>query len=271
MKFRKVSPSVGLEIKDVNLNEALNEDQKDFLLSTLANTGLLIFRSQEISPAKLVEFSSSLGEARSYTRSQFGLEGFPEILVLSNIKENGRVIGSPVSGRVWHVDGHYMDEIPRATILAMKILHKEGGNTSFANMQAAWLKLPKAVAESVENLRINISRVQSREYNYPERGPVTDKEREEWKNVIHPLLLHHPVNGRLGLGVGGNVPWNIPGMSPEEAIPLVTFCQEWCTRKEFVYEHVWREGDVLVWDNWTVMHKASPYSGDRLLHRTTIY
>ncbi|PMR78716.1 TauD/TfdA dioxygenase family protein [Billgrantia endophytica] len=271
MKLRKVSPNVGVEVTGVDLNESLSEIDYVRLVSILENTGLLIVRNQDISPRSLIDFTRYFGKACAYTRSKFELEDYPEILVLSNIKKDGKGIGSPVSGRAWHIDGHYLDEFPRATILAMKILQKEGGNTHFANIQAAWSSLPEEVANRVKTLKATISRVKSREYNYPERGPATPEEVEEWEDVIHPVLIRHPVTGRAGLGVGGNVPWDIHGIDDVSALSLMTFLQEWTIRPEFTYEHVWREGDVIAWDNWTVMHKASPYSGERLLFRTTAF
>jgi len=271
VEISKISANVGAEIKGIDLRRDLSDDDRDALSSTLANTGLLVIRSQDLDPVDLLQFSRHMGEIRAYTRSSFALEGFPEILVLSNLEKDGMKVGSAVSGRVWHVDGHYLDEIPRATILSMKILQKQGGNTSFTNMQAAYAKLPDRIADRVENLNVTINRVKSRTYNYPERGPATDEEREMWKDVVHPVVLRHPVTGRGGLGVGGNVPWEIDGLDASEGIPLITFLQEWAARPDISYEHVWRDGDVLVWDNWTVMHKASPYTGDRLLHRITVF
>ena len=267
----KISTNVGAEVTEIDLRQNLSDENRDALSCTLANTGLLVIRSQNLEPAELLQFSRNIGEVRAYTRSSFELDGFPEILVLSNLEKDGKKVGSAVSGRVWHVDGHYLDEIPRATILSMKIVQKQGGNTSFTNMQAAYAKLPDRISDRVENLNVTISRVESRAYNYPDRAPATDEERASWKDVVHPVVLRHPVTGRGGLGVGGNVPWKIDGLDASEGIPLITFLQEWAARPEFSYEHVWREGDVLVWDNWTVMHKAAPYTGDRLLHRTTVF
>jgi len=271
MKCSAISSNVGVEVKDIDLNDAISKQDQQTLQSLLTTTGLLVIRKQNISPEKLIEFTNLFGEIRAYTRSNFELNNYPEILVLSNIVKDGRGVGSPVSGRVWHLDGHYLDEIPKATLLAMKIKQEEGGNTCFSNIQAAWANLPDRVAAMAENLNIIISRVKSREYNYPERGPATEEEIKEWPDVTHPILLSHPDTDRIGLGAGGNVPWDIESLSKSEALPLITFLQEWSVRPEFTYEHIWQEGDILVWDNWTVLHKASPYSGERLLHRTTAF
>ena len=271
MQLSMLSRSVGLEVSGLDLTGDLSNQEIQTLRKGLQDSGLLVIRNQKLDPENLLKFSHHLGEIAAYTRSKFSLEEYPEVLVLSNVTSNGKPKGSAVSGRVWHVDGHYLDHIPSATILSMQILQTEGGNTSFANMQKAYEALPRNIIDKIQDLELVVSRTQSREYNYPERGPATPAEIEEWKNVVHPIVLRHPQNDRNGLGVGGNVPWSIEGLDQEEALPLMTFLQEWTVQRQFIYEHVWKAGDVIVWDNYVVMHKASPYSGDRLLHRTTVY
>ncbi len=271
MKLSRISKNVGVEVSGINLSNDMSKGDLFNLQNGLQNSGLLVIRDQDVSPERLLSFSKYFGEIAAYTRSKFSLEGYPDILVLSNVMKDGKMKGSPVSGRVWHIDGHYLDNIPSVTILSMKTLQRQGGNTYFANMQRAWELLPGSIAPRVFGLEMVVSRTKSREYNYPERGPATPEEAKEWKDVIHPMLLMHPRTGRNGLGVGGNVPWEVSGLDAAASIPLITFLQEWVAQPDFTYEHVWREGDVIIWDNLVVMHKASPYEGDRLLHRTTVY
>src|SRR5207237_5106325 len=112
------------------------------------------------------------GELASYTRDEFGQSEHPQILVLSNIETNGKPIGSPVSGRVWHTDGHYLERPPAGSFLYAIEIPKRGGDTLFANMAAAYEALPGRIKAAASGLRVVISRVQSRPYNYPDRPPL---------------------------------------------------------------------------------------------------
>ncbi|KLU15230.1 hypothetical protein AFK69_19435 [Xenorhabdus sp. GDc328] len=249
----------------------LTDSAKEKLTRLLANNGLLVIRQCDLSPDQLIAFSRIFGEVVAYTRSSFSLPSHPDILILSNIEANGKTIGSPVSGRVWHLDGHYLEKIPACTVLNMKTLQRAGGDTWFANMQLAYDQLTPEIKEKISELKVVISRVQSRPYNYPDRGEATPEERAAWPDVTHPVVLEHPETGKKALAVGSNVPWKIVGQDKYSATALITFLQEWVRRERFTYRHVWREGDLLIWDNRVVMHKASPYQGARMLYRTTTF
>lgn len=268
MLVSKLSNALGVEIRDFCFSDVSNRNESYFR-EMLANNGLLVIRNCRLEPNELLRFSNFFGKITSYTRSKFSLESHPEILILSNVIVNGKEVGSPVSGRVWHIDGHYLDEIPSNTILNMRTLQESGGDTYFSNMQAAYSSLSQQTKKKIEKLNLIISRVKSRPYNYPERGPLTEEELAEWKDVIHPIVLRHPTTDKKALAVGGNVPWQITGFDKYSSIALVTFLQEWAALARFQYKHVWRNNDLIIWDNRVVMHKASPYQGDRLLYRTT--
>lgn len=224
-------------------------------------------------PQQQINFSRQFGEVSSYTRSKFALEDYPEVLVLSNITRDGKLIGSPVSGRVWHTDGHYIETPPAGSMLYALEVPPEGGDTWFANMRTAYEALPETVRKKIDDLTVVISRVQSRPYNYPERGLPTKEEISEWADMQQPMVLVHPVSGKRAIYAGGNVPWRILGLDQDESDPLVTFVQEFSTRPQFTYRHKWRAGDIILWDNRSAMHRATAYDSTRyrrLMHRTTI-
>jgi taurine dioxygenase/putative 2-oxoglutarate oxygenase len=226
-----------------------------------------------MTPAQHVEFTKRFGETFAYTRSQFNDEEYPEILILSNITRDGKPIGSAYSGRVWHSDGHYLTEPPIGSMLFAREIPPVGGDTWYANMFAAYDALPESVKERIDDLKVVISRVQSRPYNYPDRPAPTAQERAEWIDVTHPLVRVHEVNGRKALYAGGNVPWRIEGLPETQSVPLITFLQEFAIQPRFTYCHKWRVGDILLWDNRSAMHRATYYdhvAHRRLLHRTTI-
>jgi taurine dioxygenase/putative 2-oxoglutarate oxygenase len=266
-----ITPWIGTEVSGIDVNQPIAAGDFERIYRAWIDTTILLFRGQSMTQDQQVAFTARFGEVVSYTRRQFS-DGESQVLILSNIVENGRVIGSPVSGRVWHTDGHYMPDPPAGSMLHAVEVPPAGGDTWFANMFAAWEALPEAVKQRIAGEQVIISRVQSRPYNYPERGPATEAERAEWIDMPQPMVRTHPENGRKAIYAGGNVPWRIVGMDASESAPLVTFVQEFSVMPRFTYRHRWLAGDILIWDNRSAMHKATPYDLEhtrRRMHRTT--
>ncbi len=273
MELVPIAEHIGVEVRGIDVTAPISATDFDRIYEAWIDNTILLFRGQSMTPEEQVNFSRRFGEVVSYTRKEFSEGEQPEILVLSNITKDGKLIGSPVSGRVWHSDGHYLKDPPSGSMLYAIETPPEGGDTFFANMFAAYEALPEVTKRRIENLEVIISRVQSRPYNYPERGPATDQQRREWMDVPHPMVLTHSENGRKALYVGGNVPWRIVGLDESESAPLVTFVQEFAAMPRFVYRHKWKPGDIILWDNRSAMHRAAYYDGDRyhrLMHRTTL-
>jgi len=268
-----ITDTIGTEVRGVDVND-LSARDFDRVYEAWIDTTILLIRGQRMTPEQHIAFSRRFGDVVSYTRQKFGAQEHPEILVLSNILRDGEPIGSPYSGRVWHTDGHYLTVPPAASMMYAIEVPPVGGDTSFANMFAAYEALPAVTRERLEGLRVVISRVQSRPYNYPDRPAPTAAQRAEWVDVSHPIVRPHEVSGRLALYAGGNVPWRIEGMPEHESAPLMTFVQEFAVQPRFTYRHRWEPGDIILWDNRSAMHRASPYdemNHRRLMHRTTIY
>lgn len=273
MELKPLTDTIGTEVIGIDVTKPISQSDFDRMYRAWIGTTVLLFRGQRMTPAQQIEFTRKFGEIASYTRRKFSEQQQPEILVLSNIIKDGKQIGSPVSGRVWHTDGHYLRIPPAGSMLYALQIPDQGGDTWFANMVAAYEALPVRVKEQIENKKVVISRVQSRPYNYPNRPAPTPAEIEEWADMPQPMARVHPESGRKALYAGGNVPWHIEGMSKNKSAPLVTFVQEFAVRPEFTYCHKWRAGDVILWDNRSAMHRATPYDDtcyQRHMHRTTI-
>jgi alpha-ketoglutarate-dependent taurine dioxygenase len=263
---------IGTEVRGVDVSRRIPAVDFERIYQAWIDTTILLFRDQCMDGAQQLALTDRFGARISYTRKRFSNDDAPEVLILSNVRENGRLIGSPVSGRVWHTDGHYLADPPAGSLLYAIETPPEGGDTLFANMFAAYECLPERIKARIADLRVVISRLQSRPYNYPDRPPPTEAERAEWLDMPQPVVRVHPANGRKALYVGGNVPWRIVGMDLSESAPLVTFLQEFSVMPKFVYRHRWRPGDIIVWDNRSAMHKATYYDGEkyrRRMHRTT--
>jgi taurine dioxygenase/putative 2-oxoglutarate oxygenase len=273
LSLRHPTQATGVEVSGIDVSRPLPDETVVELRKVWLEKTVLVLPGQNLAPQDLIRFTTRFGVPLVYTRAENSLAGYPEILVLSNIKENGCLIGSPASGRYWHTDGHFLRKPPAASFLYAREAPTEGGDTHFANMVAAYAQLPEATRRRIDGRRVIISRVQSRPYNYPNKPPVTEAERAAWPDMPQPMVRTHPETGRRALYVGGNVPWRIQGMAEEESAPLITGLQDFATQPEFVYIHRWRVGDLVVWDNRSSMHRATAYdetSSRRLMYRTTI-
>lgn len=273
VEFVPITEGIGVEVRGIDVTAPIPAALFDKIYAAWIDATILLIRGQSMTPDQHVDFTRRFGEVVSYTRKEFAEGERPEILVLSNITRDGKLIGSPVSGRVWHTDGHYLAEPPAGSMLYAIECPPEGGDTLFANMFAAHDALPDTVRRRLDGLQVVISRVQSRPYNYPDRPPPSEAERAEWADMPQPIVLTHPENGRKALYAGGNVPWRIVGMDEAESAPLVTFLQEFAVLPRFTYRHRWRPGDIILWDNRSAMHRATGYDMTRYrrhMHRTTL-
>ncbi|WP_328719019.1 TauD/TfdA family dioxygenase [Streptomyces sp. NBC_00247] len=268
-----ITDGIGTEVRGIDVTRPLSDRDFDRIYQAWIDTTILLVRGQDMTPEQHIAFTRRFGEVFAYTRSQFNDAEYPEILILSNLTQDGKPIGSAYSGRVWHSDGAYLTSPPVGSMLYAREIPPAGGDTWYGNMFAAYEALPRAVKERIEDLKVIISRVQSRPYNYPDRPAPTEQERAEWTEVAHPLVRLHEESGRKALYAGGNVPWRIEGLSEDESAPLITFLQEFAIQPRFTYRHQWQVGDIVLWDNRSAMHRATPYdqvNHRRLLHRTTV-
>ncbi|MDB5578230.1 MAG: tblC [Bradyrhizobium sp.] len=273
LALRPLTDTIGTEVSGIDLTEPVSAADFDRIVKAWLDTTVLLFRDQSMTPEQQIAFSRRFGELLVYTRPENELKKYPEILVLSNVMQNGKPIGAAVSSRYWHTDGHYLKCPPAASLLYGIEVPPKDGDTWFANMQAAYDALPEATKRRIDGLKVIISRVKSLPYNYPNRPPVTDEQRAAWYDTPQPLVRTHPVTGRKALYMGGNVPWNVEGMPEAESDILIRELQAFATQPQFTYVHRWRAGDALLWDNRSSMHRATAYdqvNHRRLMHRTTI-
>lgn len=236
--------------------------------------GLLVFRSQDITAGQHVAFSRRFGPLMIHVLQQFLLPGHPEILRVSNVVENGRPIGLGDAGSIWHSDLSYTPEPSLGSLLYALDLPAEGGDTSFANMTAAYDALPADIKERLADK----SAVHSYVHGYEQykgskwRPPLTDKQKAEVRDVIHPVVRTHPETGRKSLFVSEAFTSRILDIPEEESRELLQFLFAHSAEPRFVYRHVWQDRDLIFWDNRCTIHLAHgcPPGLRRHMHRTTI-
>ncbi|BEU97856.1 TauD/TfdA family dioxygenase [Acidovorax sp. DW039] len=236
---------------------------------------VLVFREQHITPSQQVEFSRRFGPLQIHVLSQFALAGHPEILIISNIKENGQPIGLGDAGHFWHSDLSYVEKPSLGSMLHAQELPAEGGDTLFANQHLAWDWLPEHLKTAVQGLHAEhtyLARYEELRARNPWRPQLTQEQIDKVKPVVHPVVRTHPENGRKALFVSEHFTTRIVGLPEDESRDLLGQLFAHSTQPALQYRHVWQPGDMVFWDNRSVVHLATgtPDHLRRKLYRTTI-
>lgn len=232
-----------------------------------AAEGVAVLRGQCLTPAQHVAFSRLFGELEIHFLAQFLHPEHPEILVVSNIVENGRPVGQADAGRYWHADLTYAASPSRGSVMcAVEIPFGDDGvalgDTCFANAALAYDQLDPALQRRLEGLRA-VHRFDARYRRGAAKVELDDRQRSAQADVEHAVVIRHPVTGRRSLYVNELFTVRVVGMPEAESNALLEELCAHVTQPRFVYRHRWEPGDVLMWDNYTVQHLAIGDYGDR--------
>ena len=270
-----VNGPLGAEIIGLDLNQPVSDADLARIRTAFVKYGLVIFRDQRITPQQHVAFSRRFGPLQVHVLNRFHLQGLPEVLIVSNVIENGQPIGLVDAGADWHSDLSYMPKPSLGSLLHAQELPPEQGDTSFANMFNAYETLPADIKKTLEGRRA----VHSYVYRYrrlqklsPWRADLTQKQIDEVPEVDHPVVRVHPESGRKALFVSEGFTSHIIGLPADESAALLKFLHEHTIRAENVYRHTWRAHDIVFWDNRSTVHYApiTPQHLRRTLYRTTV-
>ena len=267
--------ALGAEVIGLDLSRPLGGDDFMRLHRAHLNHHVLVFRDQRITPAQQVEFSRRFGELQIHVLRQFQLPGQPEVLIISNIRENGAPIGLGDAGHLWHSDLSYKETPSLGSMLHAQELPDEGGDTLFANQHTAWDTLPDDLKREIEGLQAEhwyLARYEDLRRRNPWRPKLTQAQIDEVKPVRHPVVRTHPETGRRALFVSEHFTTRILGVSEQRSRELLDALFRHSTRAELVYRHQWQPHDMVFWDNRSLMHLAAgcPDHLRRKLYRTTI-
>ncbi|ARL90767.1 TauD/TfdA dioxygenase family protein [Burkholderia pseudomallei] len=268
--IRPLSAALGARIDGIDARAELDADTVRAIRAAWLRFGLLVFRGQALDPPRLVAFTRRFGEPVVYTRACNACDGQPEVLVLSNVVKDGKPIGAALSGRYWHTDGHYMACPPAGTLLFGAEIPAVGGDTHFVNMTAAYRALPAWVRTQIDGRTFVMDRVQTLPFHYPQRPAPPPDQKQAWPDMPQPVVRTHPETGENALYIGGVVPWRIVGMEQGLSDALMAHLHAIAfDEARFGYRHRWRAGDLLMWDNRCLAHRATDY--DMVRHRRTMY
>jgi taurine dioxygenase len=291
MAIRKSGKALGAEISGVDLSQPLDEETFAAVADAFFEHQVVVFRDQRLTPAQQVAFTRRFGELEHHVRKEHCLEGYPEILVVSNVlDEHGRAIGVQDAGRFWHSDLSYK-RLPSllSALYALEVPVKDGvvlGATGFASTTAAYEALPEDLKRRLQGLRnvhsYRFYRAKNLQAQKDEqaRGGRTVQEHAPSEAQLNsvpdvdiPIVRTHPVTGRKGLFINEAHTSRLVGLAEEEGAELLVQLCAHIVKPEFRYEHRWRAGDLLMWDNVAVQHRACfdyELPLRRVMHRTTV-
>lgn len=262
IKVHKLGDALGAEIIGVDLAHAVSSDIYAEIETAFHAHSVIVFRDQKLTPDQQIAFSRQFGEIDINVRSRFARPGHPEILVVSNIMENGQPIGVTDAGRYWHTDHCYLREPSRCSLLyALEVPLQDGkalGDTQFASVTAAYEKLPADMAHRLDGLKAinSYSYTYDRKVSEFKRDTLEAEGRTAPPDIAHPVVRTHPHTGKKCLFVNEGYTTRILGIPEEESAHTLKFLFEHIVRPDFIYRHHWRAGDLLLWDNCSTQHKA---------------
>ena len=265
---------LGAEIRNVDLKH-LDDATFAALLRAFHDHSVLLVRGQSLSDQDLIAFSRRFGDLDWAPVQETGrrfVDGMPEIYIVSNVKVNGEAIGSLGAGEaVWHTDMSYLDTPPIASALYALEIPPVGGNTSFCSMYAVYDALPPDLKRRVAELKIKHDGT----YNsggFVRQGVTPTDDPRASPGAIHPLICTHPDSGRQMLYLGRRRNAYLVGLELAESEALLDELWTYVARPEFAWEHVWKVGDLVIWDNRSTMHRRDPFDDHarRIMHRTQI-
>lgn len=274
-EVRPLTGKVGAEIVGLDLSKTLNDADFARVHKAHLDYHLIVFRDQHITPQQQVDFSRRFGVLQIHVLKQFLLANHPEILIVSNIVENGQPVGLGDAGKYWHSDLSYKELPSLGSMLYAQELPSEGGDTLFADMHLAWETLPQHLREAVEGR----SAVHSYTARYAEghnaaswRPTLTPEQLAQVVEVTHPIVRTHPENGRKALFVSEGFTTRIVGLPEDESRQILSEIYAHSVRPEHIYRHQWQPNDMVFWDNRSLIHLAAgcPTHLRRKLYRTTI-
>ena len=267
-----LSRALGAEIRGLDLGEPLSASTVAEIEDAWHEHVVLVFRGQDLDEDTQLRFAGQFGRlgerARPPERRPEGADYNSAIMLVSNVRENGVPIGSLRDGEMWfHHDMSYTEEPYKGTMLYGIEIPRVGGNTLFANMYKAYDSLSEATRNRIRGMRA----LHIYDFTLRERVELAG-DISRYKHQIQPIAITHPVTGRKALYVNPLITARVEDTPTDEGDALLDELFEFTKRPELIYEHAWRPGDLVMWDNWCSCHARTdfPESERRMLRRCTI-
>jgi taurine dioxygenase len=268
----KLSQHIGIEVRNIDLRQSLDAESIGAIRQAWLDHAVILFRGQDLSQEDLIRVTGYFGEIGQLARPQeFFPKGYarllPNIMMISNIRENGQTIGALPDGEMMFHHDMLHAEVPHdATLLYSMEVPSYGGDTLFASGVGAYQTLDPAIRSKLEG------RTAFHHYNYGSTQRGDDRGVAAFSESTHPVFRTHRETGRKAIYVNRLMTVGIVDMPQAESDALLNAVFDHAEKPEFVYTHVWRKGDLLVWDNRCSMHARKDFPSDqrRLMYRTTV-
>jgi taurine dioxygenase len=267
ISVRPLSAAIGAEIIGVDLREPLDDATFAQILSAWHKHLVILLRDQKLTEEDQVRFAERFGPPARIHTKQF-VQKHPAVMLISNIREDGKPIGALPDGEMhFHTDQCHQERPAMASMLYAIEIPSKGGNTLFANAYTAYETLPAELKRRIEGRKaVNA-------YDYDTGATIRGGDvSADAPSYAHPVVRTHPATGRKALYVNRLMTRRIEGLPAQESQELLNRLFDHQERPEFIYEHVWRPGDILMWDNRCTLHARTDFSAEerRLLRRVTI-
>jgi taurine dioxygenase len=267
-----LSKHIGAEIRGIDLRDPVDDATMAAIHQAWLDHSVLLFRGQSFSQEDLIRVTGCFGELTPLSRPpKFFPKGYsrllPNIMMISNIRENGETIGALPDGEMnFHHDQIHAEVPHNGTLLYSLEIPSHGGDTLFASGYAAYDTLDPAIRERLEGRRA------FHHYNYGATTRGDTRGIEAFSESVHPVFRTHDETGRKAIYVNRLMTMRIEGLEPQESDALLAALFDHSENPEFIYRHVWRVGDLIVWDNRCSMHARDDFPSDqrRLMLRTTV-
>jgi alpha-ketoglutarate-dependent taurine dioxygenase len=257
-----LSPAGGVRIRGADLSRPLSPALQDAIVAAFLQHHIVVFPDQSLTREQQFAFSATFGEVEAHRSRHSETKRYDVAHVLSNLDADGNPVArySPAANYHWHTDKPYRPIPPLMTTLYAVELPPQGGDTEFANMAMAYAALPEETKCRIAGLRVVFS-------------PKFETDPRRQVAVDHPLVRTHPETGRKGLYLGNHA-IGILGMPEADGTALLDWLLEHATQRQFVYTHRWCVGDLVIWDNRCLLHRAvANYDMSRqrrILHRSVV-
>jgi alpha-ketoglutarate-dependent 2,4-dichlorophenoxyacetate dioxygenase len=278
-QLRKLRPNFAAEVTGIDLRTAFDAAILASLRAAMDEHAVLVFPGQPFTNEEQLDFAKRLdGTLHTKTsvavlgKNRFGNEALTDV---SNVGANGEILSgddrrrmSTVSNRLWHTDASFENPRGRYSMLSARFVPPVRADTEFADMRAAYDALDEETRSTIARLRVHHSIAYSRHVLGFE---FSDEEKRRLLGADHPLVLANPRTGRCSLYLASHAERVLDWPLPEGRL-LLRDLIEHATQPEFVYQHVWREHDFVIWDNLATMHRARPFDDRkyrREMRRTT--
>jgi taurine dioxygenase len=258
--FHPLSAGFGVEVGGVDLAQPLTDAAFAEIERAFYAHQVLAVRAQDLTAAQFAAFARRLGPPQPHVIDQFHHPEDPNLLILSNVKKDGQPTGLQDAGSYFHTDYSYLQVPARATTLYSRVVPKVGGDTLFANQQAAYDDLPDAMKRRIEPLHAIHhygNRNDQDEQSRTVASVLTAEQKAKMPVITHQVARSHPVTGRKALYAVSGSSFGIVGMPEDEARDLLDELAAHSTQDKYLLRFKYGVGDVVVWDNASLLHSAT--------------